>query len=121
MTNKTVGKQGENLASIFLTNKGYKILEMNYKYSRFAEIDIIAVKNNVIHFVEVKTRTQVFCGSPLEAITPKKLHSIFACAQFYLKNSKVKYKSFQIDAIGIVLNQKEALEPSFQFIENISL
>lgn len=119
MTNKAVGKQGEILASNFLTKRGYKILEMNFKYSRFAEIDIIALKNNVLHFVEVKTRAQVFCGSPLEAITDKKLKSIFSCAQFYLKNSNVKYKSFQIDAIGIVL--KDGFEPEFQFIENISL
>lgn len=118
MTNKTIGKHGELLAKDFLIKQGYKILEMNYKYSRLAEIDIIAFKNNTIHFVEVKTRTQKFFGSPFEAINSKKLASIYSCAQYYLKNCKQKYSKFQIDAIGIILSNNNA---EFDFLENISL
>ena len=118
MTNKIIGKHGEQLAKDFLIKKGYKILEMNFRYSKMAEIDIIAAKNNIIHFVEVKTRTQDFFGAPLEAITPNKLSSIYKCAQFYLANSKQKYKKIQIDAIGVLLNKEKT---EIQFIEDISL
>ena len=119
MTNKTIGKHGENLAKDFLINKGFEILEQNYRYSKLAEIDIIASKNNILHFVEVKTRTQDFFGSPLEAIGHAKLKQIYTCAKYYLQNSKKRYEKIQIDAIGIVLVKNS--EPKIQFIENIYL
>ncbi len=119
MTNKEIGKYGEELAQNFLTKKGFKILETNFKYSRLAEIDVIALKNDTIHFVEVKTRNSLKYGVPFEAIDAKKMNSIFKCAQYYLKTSNVKYKKFQIDAIGIVLNDKQSYD--IKFLENISL
>lgn len=118
MTNKTIGKYGEELAKNFLIMHGYEILEMNFRYSRMAEIDIIAKKENIIHFVEVKTRTQNFFGAPFEAISRNKLQSIYKCANFYLQNSKEKYKKIQIDAIGIILNKEK--EAEINFMENIS-
>ena len=64
MTNKIIGKYGEDVAKNFLIKKGFQILETNYRYSRVAEIDIIASKKDVLHFIEVKTRTQEFFGKP---------------------------------------------------------
>ena len=119
MTNKSIGKYGEEIAKNFLIENGYKILEMNYHYSKVAEIDIIAVKDNIIHFVEVKTRTQNKFGTPFEAIDFKKLNSIFTCASFYMKNSSKKFKKMQIDAVGILLDKNNNFE--IKFIENISL
>ncbi len=119
MTNKEFGKYGEELAKNFLIKKGYKILETNYRYSRIAEIDIIALKNNTLHFVEVKTRKSNTFGTPIEAITRTKLNSIYNCAKFYIQNSNKKYTKFQIDAIGIIL--KENNSPEFNFLENIEL
>ena len=118
MTNKEIGKYGEELAKNFLIKNGYEILEMNYRFSRIAEIDIIAQKNNILHFIEVKTRTQNTFGTPLEAITLKKLKQIYSCAIFYMSNSKKKFKNYQIDAIGILLNKNNI--PKIDFIENIS-
>ena len=119
MTNKTIGKYGEELAKNFLIEKGYKILETNFHYSKIAEIDIIALKDNVMHFVEVKTRTQKKFGEPIEAVDYKKLNSIWACANFYMNSSKQKFKKMQIDVIGIILKDNKVLE--LNFIENISL
>ncbi len=117
-TKKQLGKFGEELAKKFLENKGFSILEMNYRFSKISEIDIIASKNNTLHFVEVKTRSQTNFGTPLEAIDNKKLFSIFNCAKFYMQNSKKKYKKFQIDAIGIVIDNNDI---KYDFLENISL
>ncbi len=119
MTNKQIGKYGEELAQNFLIKKGYKILETNFRYSKMAEIDIIAEKNNIIHFIEVKTRKSDFFGLPVEAINQKKLNSIFLCAKFYIQNSKKNCKNFQIDGIGIILNKEN--KPKINFIENISI
>jgi len=119
MTNKIIGKYGEDIAKNFLIKKGFKILETNYRYSRVAEIDIIATKNDILHFVEVKTRTQEFFGKPLEAITPNKLKQIYSCAIQYLSSSKKTYSSYKIDAIGIVLEGDKVKK--IEFIEDISL
>lgn len=119
MTNKEIGKYGEELAKNFLIKKGYEIIEMNYRFSRIAEIDIIAKKSNVLHFIEVKTRTQNFYGQPLEAITPSKLKQIYSCAVQYLSKTNKKYKNYQIDAIGINLKKNE--DPKIEFVENITL
>ena len=118
MTNKIIGKYGEDIAKDFLIKKGFKILEMNFKYSRMAEIDIIATKNNVLHFVEVKTRSQNFFGAPLEAINQSKLKQMYTCAKYYLQNNKKHYKKIQIDAIGILLSSDEN---KIEFIEDIQL
>lgn len=122
MTNKIIGKVGEDIAKNFLIKNGFKILEMNYRYSRVSEIDIIACKKDVLHFVEVKTRTQNFFGSPQEAVTTLKLKHIYSCAIDYMAKADKKYKKYQIDVIGIILdkNNKEKIE-KIDFIENISL
>ena len=119
MTNKIIGKYGEDIAKDFLIKNGFEILETNYRYSKIAEIDIIAKKKNILHFIEVKTRTQDFFGAPLEAITPNKLKQIYSCALQYMNNSKKRYEKYQIDAIGIILDKKEVKK--LNFIENISL
>ena len=119
MTNKTISKYGEEIAQNFLIKKGYKILETNYRYSKIAEIDIIALKSNILHFVEVKTRTQEYFGKALEAITPAKLNQIYSCAMKYINSSNKAYKAYQIDAIGILLEKNEIKK--IDFIENISL
>lgn len=104
--NKEVGQKGELLAKEYLDKLGYKILETNKRFSRFCEIDIIAKDKDTLVFVEVKTRSSSFCGSPLEAITKSKYENIKAGVFYYLEETKEKYKKFRIDAISIVLNPK---------------
>lgn len=118
-TNKQTGALGENIAKKFLEDKGFKILETNYHYSKYSEIDIIAEKNNVLHFVEVKTRTQKNFGEPIEAVNAKKLNSIYTCAMFYLKNCKKKFNKFQIDVVGILISKDK--EAEILFLEDVSL
>lgn len=102
--NKQVGAKGEELAQEYLKKQGYEIIETNKRFSRFCEIDIIAKDRDTIVFVEVKTRSSEFCGSPLEAITKTKYENIKTGLFTYLQETKIKYKKFRIDAISIVLN-----------------
>ena len=100
-SNKIIGVQGENQAEQYLKKQGYKILEKNYRYSRYAEIDIIAKDKDTIVFVEVKTRSGLNFGHPFEAINSTKLQNILHAGLYYLKNTQEKYKKYRIDIIGI--------------------
>lgn len=101
MNNKKIGNLGERIAKFYLQINKYQILKINFRY-RQGEIDIIAQKNNCIHFVEVKTRTQNFM-EPREAIDERKQKHIWNCAQYYIYKNKIKEKEFQFDAIEIYL------------------
>ena len=105
MTNITIGKKGEELACEYLVKQGYKILDMNKRFSRICEIDIIALDKNTLVFCEVKTRRTTICGSPFEAITKSKYQNIKKGIFFYLQENP-NYKSFRVDAIGIVLEPR---------------
>ena len=105
MSNISTGKKGEELACEYLIKKGFKIIETNKRFSRFCEIDIIALDKNTLVFCEVKTRRTTICGSPLEAITKSKYQNIKKGIFFYLQENP-SYKNFRIDAISIVLEPK---------------
>ena len=105
MSNISTGKKGEELAKDYLVKKGYKILETNKHFSRFCEIDIIALDKDTLVFCEVKTRKTTVCGSPLEAITKSKYQNIKKGIFFYLQENP-NYKKFRIDAVSIVLEPK---------------
>ena len=105
MSNIETGKKGEELAKEYLIKQGYKILEMNKRFSRFCEIDIIALDKTTLVFCEVKTRKTNICGQPLEAITKSKYDNIKKGVYLYLQENP-QYKKFRIDAISILLNPK---------------
>ena len=109
MTNISVGKKGEEIAKQFLEQNGYKILELNKRFSRFCEIDIIALEKNTLVFVEVKTRTTEICGKPIEAITKQKYQHIKQGVFMYL-NENPKFKKFRVDAISILLKPEIKIE-----------
>ena len=102
MDNIKVGKKGEELAKDYLIKNGYKIVELNKRFSRFCEIDIIAQDKDTFVFCEVKTRKTNVCGSPLEAITRVKYQNIKKGVYLYLQEN-LSCKKFRIDAISIIL------------------
>lgn len=95
-----IGKIGEEIAQNYLIQKGYKIITTNYR-SRFGEIDIIAFKDGCTVFVEVKFRSSLVFGRPLEAITRSKLRKLIKTAQFYLFGQKKVNSEYRFDAIEI--------------------
>ena len=105
--NRKVGKEGEEIAARFLLDKGYKILERNY-HTRFGEIDLIAVKNDVLTFVEVKLKQGDYFGTPEEMIGNSKLSQVQRMAEFYLMDkpdtAKI-YKTYSIDAVCVVMDE----------------
>jgi putative endonuclease len=110
------GNRGEDLAAVFLMARGFKILTRNWS-CRLGEIDVVAEKDNVVHFVEVKTRRSTTFGNPEDAITRKKLLHLQRTVQTYLLQAKVPPRNYQIDALAILT--LPGAKPDYYFIENI--
>jgi putative endonuclease len=100
--NKVIGNSGEIIARDYLISLGYEILENNWHFSKNSEVDIIAKDKNTLVFVEVKTRSSLNYGHPLEAISQKKIQKIHMAAMAYLEQTKIKYDNYRIDVISIV-------------------
>lgn len=80
---RKTGTVYENKAVLFLKEKGYRILERNF-YTRFGEIDIIAMDGDYLVFAEVKYRKGSYRGAALEAVTPAKQRRIIQSARYYM-------------------------------------
>lgn len=115
MSNMKIGKYGENLASNFLEKNGYVIIDRNYKFSKYGEVDIIAKDKDDLCFIEVKTRTSDKFGTPLDAITKSKLLKIIACIKNYTLDANIKYKRVRIDVVSVELKEK----PNFTLFKNV--
>lgn len=110
--------QGEQLATTYLQKKNFTILDRNFRKG-YGEIDIVALQNNILVFVEVKTRSQNDFGNPLEAITPWKIKTIVKTAQLYKLLHPNLPDAMRIDAIAVCLSTNRALL-TIEHIENIS-
>lgn len=99
---KDVGKLGEDIATKYLENKGFRIMERNF-YCKQGEIDIIAKQGKEIVFIEVKTRLNNNFGTPAEAINNLKKMHILKSAQYFLYKNKILNKDVRFDAIEVVL------------------
>lgn len=95
------GRKGEAIAKKYLEEKGYKIIEQNYK-TKYSEIDLVARQKNELVFVEVRTKIGENFGSPEETIDRKKLRKLWNNATAYAARTKWK-GSCRIDAVCIVL------------------
>lgn len=99
--NRVKGDIGENKAAKYLTDKGYEILETNYK-NKLGEIDIIAKDDNRIVFVEVKARATAKYGYPREAVNEYKQRKIRMVAESYLKSKRLLNSYIRFDVIEIL-------------------
>jgi len=108
---KIFGDESEDLATLFLEQEGYGIIERNYFARKLGEIDIIAQKESILHFIEVKAGKADF--DPVYNLTPAKLHKVINSAYYYMKSKNLDM-AFSIDALIIRHDEVE-------FIENITL
>lgn len=96
----------EEVARRYLVDKKYVILDINF-LCKFGEIDIIALKDGVLIFVEVKGRKNIDFGYPREYVTPTKIKKIISTANYYLMKKKYDNIQCRFDIIEIVSNSKE--------------
>lgn len=95
-----IGRDGEDAAEIFLLQKGYKIIERNYR-SHQGEVDIIAREGEFLVFVEVKNYSFRSFGTPAGAIRKNKKQSIIHAAQTYLYKKKIDNTYCRFDVVTI--------------------
>ena len=112
MSNISVGQRGEDIAVEYLKNHGYKVLDRNFKSRRWGEIDIVATKDDVLVFIEVKTREGTKYGEPVEAVTPFKLRALKRTGQYYQMEHPDLPEALRMDVVSIILNPEtqESLE-----------
>ena len=101
LTNNELGKIGEDIATVYLQDMGYEILFRNWRFER-VELDIVARKDSILVFCEVKTRRSVSHGVPSDAITPIKLQHIRTAALHWLTNNQSRHKGIRFDAISVI-------------------
>ena len=112
---KNTGKQGEEIAAKYLSEKGYKIVAKNVRFSKHCEIDIIAKDKKETVFVEVKTRKSLNSGHPFEAIDRRKIEKIYTGVLNYIKENNIE--SWRIDAVAII----GTTTPKIEHLKNIGI
>ncbi len=115
---RRVGDRGEALALRYLSEKGYALVERNYR-TRYGEIDLVVRDGKTLVFVEVKLRRGTGFGDPLEAVTPRKRARIRLTAERYLAGKGTgfadNFDEMRFDVVGILLG---AGRPEVRHVED---
>jgi len=111
------GSLGEDMAVKYLAEKGYTIIERNWRHHNW-EVDVIAYKKNTLHIIEVKTRRTNTFGFPEDDVSKKKVKYLMGAAEEYLLLNP-KWKFIQFDILAISLEKNE--EPKYFLIEDVSV
>ena len=96
-----LGHKGEEMAAAYLQEHGYCILERNWMNNGKKELDLIATKDDVVVFVEVKTRRVGSATTPISAVDERKQRRICLAADSYLKANRIDFYC-RFDVIGII-------------------
>jgi putative endonuclease len=104
---KPLGRRGEDLAASHLSDKGWEILERNYR-TRLGEIDLICRDRNTIVFVEVKARTSAGFARPDESVTHRKQAKLRRLVEEYLVSHRLESRDVRFDVLGVTLGSRRA-------------
>ena len=113
-----LGTWGEEQAVVFLQRKGYDIIERDWK-SGHRDLDIIAANDDMLVFVEVKTRRNRVFGEPEEAIDYRKLQNLRQAINYYVKSRRIN-REIRLDVITVV-GTPEGGSPEITHIEDIPM
>lgn len=102
MNRKQLGTKGELVAKDYLKDLGYNIICCNYRTKK-GEIDIVASRDEILVFIEVKLRKSLKYGYPREAVNNNKVKIIKSVASEYLRYNNIDYK-VRFDVVEIFLN-----------------
>ncbi len=115
---QSLGRWGETQAAEFLAKKGYRLLERNVR-TEYGEIDLLLQSEEILVFVEVKTRRSQRYGQPESAITASKLRHMIDSAQAYLQEHPQFTQDWRIDVVSVHVKSGNA--PHFTHFENVTL
>lgn len=118
MSKTSSGRFGEDLAASYLKKQGYRIVERNFQ-TRSGEIDIVAIVDETLVFVEVKTRWSASFGLPEEAVTPVKLAAIKRAAGYFRLQRSNLPEAERIDVVALELDQEGKIS-RIEVFKNVS-
>lgn len=108
------GRYGENVAAEHLGAAGYDVIERNWR-CRFGEIDIVVRRDDLVCFVEVKTRRSTAFGSPAEAVTAAKARRLRRLAAVWLAERRPPYAELRFDVVSVLASGVDA--PVIEHVE----
>ncbi len=111
------GSTGEAMAIKYFADNGFALLHQNWRHSHW-EVDIIAARENILHFIEVKTRRTKKFGHPEEAVSKKKIQNLINASEEFLYQFP-QWKRIQFDILSITILKNEPVE--YFFIEDVFL
>ncbi|MCX7422774.1 MAG: YraN family protein [Planctomycetia bacterium] len=114
--NKLFGDRGERAAVKYLKTLGFRIVAQQYS-TPWGEIDIVAIDEQTVVFVEVKTRKSIVAGHPFEAVNQEKQSKLTRMALAYLKRYKLLEYSARFDVVSIIWPE-ESRTPEITHISN---
>ena len=114
--NKITGNKGETLVTEYLERKGYKILSRNYR-SKWGEIDIVAKINQIVVFVEVKTKSTDKFGEPWEMVNGWKIEQVKRMGELWCRECAWEGR-VRLDVVGVWLDLDE---PRIEHWENVEI
>jgi putative endonuclease len=109
---KPLGRKGEDLAASYFRDRGWEILERNYR-SRRGEIDLVCQDRGTIVFVEVKARTSAGFARPDESVTHRKQAKLRRLVEEYLVTHRLESSDIRFDVLGVTLGSRR---PEFEHI-----
>ncbi len=113
-TKQLIGALGEDFVAKYLVSKNYEILDRNWRIKE-GEIDLVAIsENGVVVFIEVKTRTSITFGHPLEAITRDKAYRLQRLALAWLTVHHRWGFEYRIDAAAVLISKGEKFEIDYR-------
>lgn len=120
-TAPALGRIGEEAAALHLKRQGYRILARNYR-TGFADVDLIARRGTTLVFVEVKTRSSLRFGAPVEAVSTEKQRRLSKVALDYMLQHSLEGHEARFDVVSVLLDRAgslvriEVLENAFDAI-----
>ena len=115
MKNRDLGKLGEEMAAAHLTEKGYRILERNYRCP-LGEVDLVARDGETLVFVEVKSRSSLAYGYPQEGVTASKKRKLEQLAVYYMGEKGWKGEQCRFDVAAVRVGRRNGKLESIDII-----
>lgn len=103
MNKVSIGREAEQIASDYLEEHGYTILDRNYTFKHMGEIDIVSEIDQTLVFVEVRFRRSRNYGSPEGSLTPRKLRTIRRVAEAWMAHHRRRSGAVRFDLIAVEL------------------
>lgn len=116
--NQALGARGEALAEQFLIEQGFRLIDKNWR-CRYGELDLLMRDGDSYVAVEVKTRTSVRYGTPLEAITAQKASRLRRLLLEWIREHGVRGAKLRVDGVGVIVSP-DGSEPRIDHLRGIS-